>query len=197
MKPESVVAYNTHMGGVDLSDQMIGGYDAAKKSRRWYMKVFMHLMGVATNNAYLLYRKVHRNCSHLQFLLGLLAEMVQRYHSGRSGQGRFTFADPPTRLTERHFPSPIPQTPKKKYPTRICRVCNARISRQFKASGQKRIRVGAGKRAHCPESRYQCAACNVALCISPCFRLYHTLKEYDRPDRESLGSSESDSDAMM
>ena len=180
MKPASVHDYNTHMGGVDLSDQMIGGYDAAKKTRRWYIKLFMHLIGVASKNAYLLYRKIYAKTTHLQFLLSLLDEMVQHYHSGLSGRGRYTAVDPPTRLTERHFPSLIPQTGKKKKPTRICRVCNAKVARELKVRGQQRIRKGAGKRHHTSESRYECTQCNVVLCVAPCFRIYHTLKEYDR-----------------
>ena len=63
-----------------------------------------------------------------------------------------------TRLKERHFPDFVPATEKKKNATRKCKVCTAN-----------------GKRS---DTRYQCNECDVGLCVVPCFKLYHTRKNY-------------------
>jgi len=68
------------------------------------------------------------------------------------------------RLTERHFPSFVPPTPKKETPTRYCAVCCA-----------KRDSKGKRKRK---ESHYMCNSCNVGLCAAPCFEIYHTKENF-------------------
>lgn len=69
------------------------------------------------------------------------------------------------RLTERHFPSFIPATPKKENPTRYCAVCCTKKDDK----GKKKRR----------ESRYMCHTCKVALCVTPCFEIYHTKENFD------------------
>lgn len=177
-KPDCVVDYNQHMGGVDVGDQMIASYDFSRKTRRWYLKLFVHVLAVMVLDAYILYKKSNRRCTHKAFLCQLVEEMIERYHCGVPGQGRHAVLDPPTRLTERHFPTPIPATPKKARPCRTCHVCNAKVSKVLKAQGLTRNREGAGKRGGARESRYMCVGCGVTLCVHPCFKLYHTQKDY-------------------
>lgn len=69
----------------------------------------------------------------------------------------------PHRLTEYHFLAYLPATAKKANPTRQCVVC----SRERNAKGKKFRR----------ESRFYCPDCNVALCVAPCFRVYHTVAD--------------------
>ncbi|KAJ4430756.1 hypothetical protein ANN_19347 [Periplaneta americana] len=66
----------------------------------------------------------------------------------------------PLRLTERHFPELLPPTQKKNAPTRKCAMCS-------------RVRDAKGKKIR-RESRYCCPDCDVALSVTPCFRVYHT-----------------------
>jgi hypothetical protein len=84
-----------------------------------------------------------------RFQLQLIREIIQKYHVSRPGskRGRPSAGDQPLRLIERHFPSPVPPTPKK-YPSRYCHVCSNT------AIGEKKIR----------ESRYMCTKCDVGLC---------------------------------
>lgn len=50
--------YNAHMGGVDLMDSHLGRYRIRIKSRKWYMRIFYHLLDLTIINAWILYRTV-------------------------------------------------------------------------------------------------------------------------------------------
>ena len=80
-----------------------------------------------------------------------------------SKPGRPSNVPHPLRLTERHFPEYVPPTEKKANPTRQCVVC----SKKRDANGKKIRR----------ESRYCCLVCDVALCVTPCFKIYHTKEK--------------------
>ncbi|KAE9523298.1 hypothetical protein AGLY_016246 [Aphis glycines] len=44
--PHIIKVYNTHMGGVDLLDGLLGRHKIKMRSRRWYMRLFYHLLDV-------------------------------------------------------------------------------------------------------------------------------------------------------
>ena len=45
------------MGGVDLADMLISLYRVKVKTKRWYIKVFWHLIDISKVNAWNLYRR--------------------------------------------------------------------------------------------------------------------------------------------
>lgn len=45
------------MGGVDMMDRMIAHYPHGFKNKKWYLRVFFHLLNMAIINSWLLYRK--------------------------------------------------------------------------------------------------------------------------------------------
>ena len=55
--PKIVTAYNKCMGGVDLADMLIALYRIKVKTKRWYIKVFLHFVDIAKVNAWILYRR--------------------------------------------------------------------------------------------------------------------------------------------
>ncbi|KAL0154474.1 hypothetical protein M9458_048737 [Cirrhinus mrigala] len=73
--PAPVTAYNQHMGGVDLSDQLLQYYAAQHKTMKWYRKIFLHFLDIAATNAFILHKELHGNLSHSQFMEELIAEL--------------------------------------------------------------------------------------------------------------------------
>lgn len=55
--PRSVMIYNDYMGGVNLLDSMLGYYRIQIRSKKWYMKIFFHLLDLAYVNSWLLWRR--------------------------------------------------------------------------------------------------------------------------------------------
>ncbi|XP_063236268.1 piggyBac transposable element-derived protein 3-like [Bacillus rossius redtenbacheri] len=56
-RPFSIGEYNRHMGGVDLADRMIAHYPHGFKSKKWYLRVFFHLLNMALVNAWISYKE--------------------------------------------------------------------------------------------------------------------------------------------
>lgn len=56
--PKLVKEYNSHMGGVDLMDSFLGRYKIRVKSRKWYIRIFYHLLDLTVINSWILYKKV-------------------------------------------------------------------------------------------------------------------------------------------
>lgn len=166
IKPKVIVAYNKTMGGVDLVDQYLSTYHVARNGgKKYYKKIFFHLLDQAVFNAFQVYKKDGGNKSHLKFRLDLIDQIIDKYHSfiPLSRPGRPSNEPESSRLYERHFLELIPPTEKKENPARQCKVCSSK-----KNENGKKIRR---------ETRYYCKDCNVGLCI-PCFKLYHTQKNY-------------------
>lgn len=57
--PYIITEYNRHMGGVDLMDSFMGRYKIYMKSRKWYIRIFYHLLDMSLVNSWLLYKRVH------------------------------------------------------------------------------------------------------------------------------------------
>ena len=76
-------------------------------------------------------------------------------------------------LVDKHFIEPIPgqEGGRRKHPSHACFVCNV--------SKEALSHAGFGD-SYKPKkyTSYWCPICKHALCIDPCFRLYHTKKDY-------------------
>jgi len=94
------------------------------------------------------------------FHLELIRQLLRRYQSdskntiaNKSGETN------PLRLAGNHFPSLYTNVnPRRKNQLRKCVVCSRNDKRK--------------------RSRYQCEICNVGLCVTPCFKKYHTQLHY-------------------
>ncbi|CAG5013226.1 unnamed protein product [Parnassius apollo] len=54
--PYIIKEYNAHMGGVDLMDSFIGRYRISMRSRKWYLRIFYHLLDMTVLNSWLTYK---------------------------------------------------------------------------------------------------------------------------------------------
>ncbi|XP_067283810.1 piggyBac transposable element-derived protein 4-like [Pseudorasbora parva] len=153
--PTPVTEYNKHMGGVDLSDQLIQYYSVHHKTMRWYRTLFYHFLDIAATNSYLLHKEVcaekqQQPMTHRDFLEELTAQLCG-----------VTVAVPPTQQQSDHVPVPTSdQTDTSKKASYGRRQCvNCKQTRQVKQA-----------------TPWKCKACDVALCLIPdrnCFEAWH------------------------
>jgi len=55
--PNTIKTYNKHMGGVDLLDSLMGLYRIHVRSKKYYLRIFFHVVDIAVVNSWLLYRR--------------------------------------------------------------------------------------------------------------------------------------------
>lgn len=60
--PSAVTVYNQFMGGVDLVDSLVALYRTTIRSKKWYHKIYFHLMDLCVVNSWLLYRRDCASC---------------------------------------------------------------------------------------------------------------------------------------
>ena len=183
-KPEPVYYYCGRMGRVDLSDQLLNYYSFLRKSSKWSRKLLIHLSNLVLLNAYILNK---RFCCQIlthdeywdKIVKFLLDEGLKCYKiplppviSQRIAR-RNTEEEEKKHLTERHFITNVPagEGRKRKKPTRCCFVCS-------KMEGLGGV--------HLKEKRtsFWCEDCRKPLCITPCFKIYHTEVDYKEEGRK-------------
>lgn len=147
--PPAIKDYNRYMGGVDLSDQLIGSYSVARKTKKWYKTVFYHFIDIAVTNSYLLHKELSRRFDekpmmHQSFQEHLAVQLCGVPHQ-RSRP-----------VTYDHIPVAIVED----------------------ASGSLKATKGRRKCAVCKKcTPFMCESCQVPLCVivdRNCHRAYHS-----------------------
>jgi len=168
-KPDCVVDYNAHMGGIDRVDQLTSYYTPLRKSLKWYRKVVLHVLDISMVNAYVLYKSVGGNKPLLWFrrqVAGALMASEDRQPTASVSQEAVPHPffhhklSDTSRLSGQHYMDLLPPNPSKSSPTKRCVVC-------FQA-GRRR------------ETRYFCETClsKPALCVVPCFKTFHSVQDF-------------------
>ena len=158
-KPKAVIDYNANMGGVDLSDSMLCHYSTARnRMKKFYLKIFRHLLDITVLNSFVIYHKMGGKMSRLNFIILLGETLISKNQPSvqSTSIGRPScMVEKTSRLIGRHFPDYCPATEKNPKPTRKCAQCRKNNIRK--------------------QSSYWCPDCEVGLCVSPCFKIWHTV----------------------
>ncbi|XDV34811.1 hypothetical protein PO909_004929 [Leuciscus waleckii] len=149
--PTPIIAYNQHMGGVDLSDQLLQYYTAQHKTLKWYRKIFLHLLDIAATNSFTLHKELYGNLTHKGFMEQLIAELCD-----------MSLKIPRKKSSCDHVPVPGAQL--------------SSDARKIASAGRRicvHCKAAHGKKQQTP---WKCQACDVHLCLQltrNCFQEWH------------------------
>lgn len=182
-RPRLVNQYNKYMGGVDRADQLLSYSPFKVKTLKWWKRVWFHMVNVALTNSFILYRE--RTDDRVlkdgrTFRKDIVQSMVEKEYGAteRRPRGRPSTSDNSvTRLSGRHFPTRIKPIGKKQNVTHVCVVCSQsrRHARKDLLAKKQPITKKMMSGRH---TSYECMDCAVALCVVPCFKLYHTKRDF-------------------
>ena len=140
-KPKVIVDYNANMGGVDLSDGLLCHSTTARlRMKKFYLKMFRHLLDISVLNAYITYKAVGGAKSRIDFIITLSEELIVKYKTtlpiqsscvGRS----IAIVSKPSRLTGRHIPDYCPGTENRARPQRRCAQGQKEKNEKLQVSG--------------------------------------------------------------
>ena len=134
-KPKAIADYNSHMGGVDLADNLLSHFSTSRKRlKKYYKKVFRHMLDMSVLNAFVTYKALGGNVVRREFILRLGEKLISTY----AGERNETLRRPtrltakPSRLIERHFREYCPPTKCKQRPLRKCTQCQKKSEKEGK-----------------------------------------------------------------
>ena len=160
IRPKVAADYNSHMGGVDLTDNLICHFTTARnRMKKFYKKLFRHCLDMAVLNAFICYKKLGGRMHRIDFIMALGENLIAKYATdlpapSTSGGRPTRLVAKPSRLIGHHFPDNCPPSGSKTKGRRRCAQCKRN-----------------GKIA---QTSIWCEKCGVALCIVPCFKNWHT-----------------------
>lgn len=177
-KPKIIVQYNKFMGGVDANDQLLKYNHFSKRTIKWWKKVFFRLINVCMVNAFTLMKTFKSlngqryKLSQTEFRLIVIRQLVNS--ANHVVPENVPQSNEFERLIGRHFIHKIqvPANVKSIVVKRTCKVCSP-----AERENDRRLNNAKRKRTGC-ETIYECEQCKVSLCIEPCFKIYHTQKDF-------------------
>lgn len=163
--PDACKDYNTHMGGVDLSDALIQYYSVLNKTMRWYKTFFYHFIDIAVVNSFILHQAV-ATCQHQtplsqkRFREVLMQEMME--------QAKTVAAVATPGPSRPSICLPVFRAGDGTQQRRKCVVCAAKEKEKAKQIE--------GYKPRDMKTPVYCSKCQVSLCFVParnCFVEYH------------------------
>ncbi|XP_053180801.1 piggyBac transposable element-derived protein 4-like [Scomber japonicus] len=155
--PDPILDYNHNMGGVDVSDALIGYYTVHHKTMKWYKTFFYHFMDIAVVNSFILYKELYKKknpdmkkpLTQKRFREKLAAEMLEFAKASPSS--------PPSSPTPATTCMPAYYGDDGTQSRRYCKRCHD--------AGSKRVKTP-----------LYCMKCQVPLCLTSkrnCFLDWH------------------------
>lgn len=168
--PAIVSNYNRNMGGVDLCDQMMEAYRTWFKTKKWTLKVILHLFDLSIVNAWFEYRedakKNHLRNGEIMDLLAFRLSIIE-YLIGAPTRKRLRedleMADMPS--TSEYRPAVLPSVDK-----RLDGYNHWAVFDTLKAPRKCRLENCTSR------TRARCTKCNTYLCLTKdknCFFKFH------------------------
>ncbi|KAH9629361.1 hypothetical protein HF086_008147 [Spodoptera exigua] len=169
-KPQVVLDYKRYMRSVDLKDQLLEPYlEHEKRGAKWSMKLFKRLLNISILNArVLLESSTEKRHDHLAFRLSLVDSILTLHLAHCPKNRKFNVS---SSKSSRNQPQNIQQTPFTHWPVLLERSgYTAARNRNFR----KRCFVCLREGRKTQTTPYCCEVCQVPLCITNCFKSYHT-----------------------
>nr|AGK25051.1 transposase [Chilo suppressalis] len=171
--PRLIKEYNSHMGGVDLMDSFLGRYRIHMKTRKWYLRIFYHLLDITIINSWVLYLKINKqkginpkNLMDLAEFRADLAEALCKYGIHKENKRGRPSSSIEEAIAKKKKNSIMPAMPPKD--VRLDKV------------GHEPITTYTRRRCQYPQckllSSIKCSKCDVILCFKKkcnCFVLFH------------------------
>lgn len=158
MKPNTVLIYNSKMGGVDDVDKVTKPNKSIRKTIKWYKKVYFHLWDHAVYNSFRAYKVLHPTSKrgYKCFLESLVKEILQEFPTIASRVGRpLLRVSEDLRFQRSHFAEQVQKSTRNE--KRKCSYCAL--------TGMQKT------------TTFRCNICQLWFCIKgevSCFRKYHT-----------------------
>lgn len=149
-QPKLFQTYNNHMGGIDRADQNISLYRTSVRGKKWYFPIIAHLIDVAEQNAWNLFRRNEVPIDHLAFRRRIATAILESNKRVGSSKGR------PSKVCKidsrydgkGHYVSDLPVDKNSQKKTQLrCRMCHKKATTM-------------------------CVKCDLALHVS-CFITFH------------------------
>ena len=167
VKPQSIAQYNTYMGGVDLSDQLISYYNVLLKSKKWYKTIFCHTVDLSIVNAFILYKEM---CAGTGF-----EPMSQKEFRKQVAESlRKDWVDAEEARKVSHNPD-----------VHAMFFCPVAINNPVETPASQKATAGRKNCARCfslerkeRKTPWKCSACSTPLCLQVdrnCFAMFHNL----------------------
>ena len=154
--------YNIKMGGVDLSDNFLSHYQTLK-SIKWYRKLLLHLINMATLNAHILNKKYDvqkmSHCAYREYIAKYLITMSVESATCLKKKPSIEIDNSHLRLAGEHFVRKFETIPgsKRKTQARKCPVCNF-MRQQLARMGHNDLNL------QVRYSSYGCTVCSQLHC---------------------------------
>ena len=163
-KPEAIVKYNAHMGGVDKADQLRSYYKVGRTSKKWWRYLLWFTFDVTIINAWILYQasahvlRMPRGYDLLQFRVALAERLragftSRKFRSGRRSRDVLGEIHPDNLAGHKLVPV---ETKRGKATCRQCSKMGRKTNKGYRV-----------------ETTTKCRVCDVALCRVGCFNEFH------------------------
>lgn len=163
-RPNAVRIYNLHVGGVDLMDSLVAHYRHSQRNKRWYMRIFYHLINVAVVNAWLLWRKDEKEkMDLLEFKSSIASSLI------------FTGSSLMPKKKGRPCSSASPSLElsiKKRKLSNVAKELRFDNGKHYPKKSEGKFALKCKSESCKSKTRYICGRCNVNLCPE-CFEDFH------------------------